>query len=122
MKGRVPAVEVLISTAYIRDCILDKEKSHLVHGAIAQGTSQYGMQTFDQSIFQLYDQKLITKEVALRWATSPDDFKLKMQGIMTTGETATDDMARNGMVRAADRRSPGAASRLGGPQITRFTQ
>ncbi len=54
-KGRVPAVEVLISTAYIRDAILDKEKSHLIHGAIAQGTSQYGMQTFDQSVFSLYE-------------------------------------------------------------------
>ena len=54
-KGRVPAVEVLISTAYIRDGILDKEKSHLIHGAIAQGTSQYGMQTFDQSVFSLYE-------------------------------------------------------------------
>ena len=121
-KGRVPAVEVMINTAFIKDCIVDQDKTSLIHGAISQGTSQYGMQTFDQSIFQLYDQKLITKEVALRWATSPDDFKLKMQGIMTTGETATDDMARNGMVRPADRRSSGAASRLGGPQITRFTQ
>src|SRR4051794_3684739 len=42
-KGRVPAVEVLISTAFIRDCIVDKEKTHLIHHAIAQGTSQYGM-------------------------------------------------------------------------------
>src|SRR5499426_1422954 len=59
-KGRVPAVEVLISTAYLRDCILDKEKSHLIHGAIAQGASQYGMQTFDQSVFSLYEQKHIS--------------------------------------------------------------
>jgi twitching motility protein PilT len=80
------------------------------------------MQTFDQSIFQLYEQKLITKEIALRWATSPDDFKLKMQGISTTADVASDDMARNGMVRPGDRRASGAASRLGGPQITRFTQ
>src|SRR6516225_10050200 len=51
VKGRAPAVEVLISTAFVRDCIVDKEKSHLIPGAIAAGTSQYGMQTFDQSIF-----------------------------------------------------------------------
>ena len=120
--GRVPAVEVMINTAFIQDCIVDQDKTSLIHAAISQGTSQYGMQTFDQSIFQLYDQKLITKEVALRWATSPDDFKLKMQGIKTTGERATDDMARNGMVRPADKRSSGGTSRLGGPQITRFTQ
>ena len=60
-KGRVPAVEVLISTPFIRDCIIDKEKTHLIHGAIAQGTSQYGMQTFDQSIFSLFEQRLISQ-------------------------------------------------------------
>src|SRR5204862_7027190 len=52
--GRVPAVEVLVATAFIRDCIIDKEKTHLIQGAIASGTSQYGMQTFDQSIFGLF--------------------------------------------------------------------
>ena len=96
LKGRVPAVEVLISTAYIRDCILDKEKSHLVHGAIAQGTSQYGMQTFDQSIFTLFEQGLVSYEEALRWASNVDEFKLKVQGIHTTADMARDQMARTG--------------------------
>ena len=54
-RGRAPAVEVMISTAFIRDCIVDKDKTHLIHGAIAAGTSQYGMQTFDQSIFGLFE-------------------------------------------------------------------
>jgi twitching motility protein PilT len=58
-RSRVPAVEVLVTTAFIRDCIVDKDKTHLIQGAIAQGTSQYGMQTFDQSIFGLYSQGLI---------------------------------------------------------------
>ena len=120
--GRVPAVEVMINTPFIKECIVDQEKTGLIQAAISQGTSQYGMQTFDQSIFQLYEQHYINKEIALRWATSPDDFKLKMQGIATTGEEAMDDMARNGMVRPADRRSSSSSSRLGGPQITRFTQ
>src|SRR5688572_13706142 len=95
-KGRVPAVEVLISTAFIRECILDKEKTHMIHGAIAQGTSQYGMQTFDQSIFSLYEQNLVSYEEALRWASNVDEFKLKVQGISTTAETARDQMARTG--------------------------
>jgi twitching motility protein PilT len=116
-KGRVPAVEVMINTAFIKECIVDPDKTNLIHGAISQGTSQYGMQTFDQSIFQLYDQNLIKKETALRWATSPDDFKLKMQGISSTGDSAAEDMARNGMVRPGDRRTPTSA-RV--PQITRF--
>ena len=55
--------------AFIRDCIVDKEKTHLIHGAIAAGTSQYGMQTFDQSIFGLFQQELVSYEEALRWAT-----------------------------------------------------
>jgi twitching motility protein PilT len=117
-KGRVPAVEVMVSTGFIKDCIVDPDKTNLIHQAISQGTSQYGMQTFDQSIFQLYDQNLIKKETALRWATSPDDFKLKMQGISATGDSAADDMARNGMVRPVDRRSQ--SSPRPPVQITRF--
>jgi twitching motility protein PilT len=84
--GRAPAVEVMVSTAFIRDCIVDKDKTSLLHGAIAAGTSQYGMQTFDQSIFGLYQQGLVTLEEALRWASNVDEFKLKVQGISTSSE------------------------------------
>jgi twitching motility protein PilT len=114
-KGRVPAVEVMVTTAFIRDCIVDQEKTNLIHGAIAQGTSQYGMQTFDQSIFQLYQQQAITRDEAFRWASNVDDFKLRLQGITTTGDASLDDMARNGMTRAND-------LSMGMPQITRFNQ
>jgi twitching motility protein PilT len=92
--GRVPAVEVLVATAFIRDCIVDKEKTHLIIGAIAQGTSQYGMQTFDQSIFGLYQQGFVSLEEALRWASNVDEFKLKVQGISTTADSARDEMAK----------------------------
>jgi twitching motility protein PilT len=92
--GRAPAVEVMISTAFIRDCIVDKDKTALIHGAIAAGTSQYGMQTFDQSIFGLYQHGIVTLEEALRWASNVDEFKLKVQGISTTGEGAREEMAR----------------------------
>ena len=93
--GRVPAVEVLVATGFIRDCIVDKEKTHLIQGAIAAGTSQYGMQTFDQSIFGLFQQGFISYQEALRWATNVDEFKLKVQGISTTSETARDEMAKS---------------------------
>jgi twitching motility protein PilT len=92
--GRAPAVEVMISTAFIRDCIVDKEKTHLIHGAIAAGTSQYGMQTFDQSIFSLFQRGVVSYEEALRWASNVDEFKLKVQGISTTTEMTRDEMAR----------------------------
>ena len=108
-KGRAPAVEVLISTAFIRDCIMDKEKTHLIPNAIGQGTSQYGMQTFDQSIFSLFEQGFITYEEALRWASNVDDFKLKVQGISSGSDGARDEMARKG-----------AATGGKTPEITRF--
>ncbi|HVD94376.1 MAG TPA: type IV pilus twitching motility protein PilT [Vicinamibacterales bacterium] len=91
--GRAAAVEVMVSTAFIRDCIVDKDKTSMIAGAIAAGTSQYGMQTFDQAIFQLYSQGIVTLEESLRWATNVDDFKLKVSGISTTTEMARDDMA-----------------------------
>ena len=52
--GRAPAVEVLIATEYIRDCIINPDKTRLIHDAISAGVSQYGMQTFDQSLYELY--------------------------------------------------------------------
>ncbi|MGH9329951.1 MAG: type IV pilus twitching motility protein PilT, partial [Vicinamibacterales bacterium] len=102
--GRAPAVEVMISTPFIRDCIVDKEKTSLIPGAIAAGTSQYGMQTFDQSIFGLFANGYVTLDEALRWASNVDEFKLKVQGISTTADAARDQMA----------------SKIGQPEITRF--
>jgi Tfp pilus assembly ATPase PilU len=52
------------------------------------------MQTFDQSIFRLYEQKIISAEEAQRWATNADEFVLKMQGVRSTGDAAVDEMAR----------------------------
>ena len=61
------------------------------------------MQTFDQSIFSLYQQGLVTLEEALRWASNVDEFKLKVQGISTTADMARDEMAEH--VGRAPRRS-----------------
>jgi twitching motility protein PilT len=91
-KGRVPAVEILRTTNYIRDCIENKDKTKLIHEAIAQGTSQYGMQTFDQSIYSLFKRDLISMEEALRRASNPDEFKLKLQGIESTADVANREM------------------------------
>jgi twitching motility protein PilT len=93
-QGRAAAVEVMIATPFVRDCIVDKEKTNMIPGAIAAGTSQYGMQTFDQAIFGLYQRGDITLDEALRWASNVDEFKLKVSGISTTSEMARDEMAR----------------------------
>jgi twitching motility protein PilT len=110
-RGRVPAVEVLRSTAYIRDAVENKEKTKLIRDAIAQGTSQYGMQTFDQSLFHLYKTDLISFEEALRQATNPDEFKLKVAGIQSTADMAQHEMEQ--MVRGGpvdDGTAPGSDS------------
>ena len=85
--GRVPAIEVLVSTAFIRDHIINEEKTYLIREAIAAGTSQYGMQTFDQSLFHLLQSRLITMEEALHNASNPDEFKLRVQGIYSQDDT-----------------------------------
>jgi twitching motility protein PilT len=90
--GRVPAAEILLRTSYVRECIENKEKTKLIKDAIAAGTSQYGMQTFDQSLYQLYKSGLITLEEALRRATNPNEFKLKIQGIQSTSDLAREEM------------------------------
>ena len=114
--SRVPAVEVLIATGFIRDCIVDKDKTHLIQGAIAAGTSQYAMQTFDQSIFSLFSSGLVSYEEALRWASNVDEFKLRVQGVSTTADTARDQMA------ATIFGTPGGGTpaKPGAPEITRF--
>ncbi len=96
--GRVPAVEVLISTEYIRDCIINPEKTRLIRDAIASGVSQYGMQTFDQSLYDLYSQGLITLDEALIRASNPDEFKLRIAGIRTTADVAREEMERASQV------------------------
>ena len=101
--GRVPAVEVLIATAYIRDCIINPDKTRMIHDAIAAGTSQYGMQTFDQSIYDLYTQNLITYEEALLRASNVDEFKLRCQGISSTADASRDQMQQ--AMSDADRRT-----------------
>jgi twitching motility protein PilT len=95
-RGRVPAVEVMIATAFIRDCIVDKERTTQIPAAIAAGTSQYGMQTFDQSIFGLFEQGLVSYDEALRWASNVDEFKLKVQGISTNADMGRDAITRFG--------------------------
>ncbi|HHL39945.1 MAG TPA: type IV pilus twitching motility protein PilT [Deltaproteobacteria bacterium] len=85
-KGRVPAVEVLVSTARIRECIEDKEKTKDIYDAIAKGHTNYGMQTFDQSLMSLLNKGLISYDEAIRQASNAADFDLKIKGISATSD------------------------------------
>lgn len=79
-KGRVPAVEIMLGTPRIRDLLRTPDGVDQLRDAIAKGHKQYGMQTFDQSLLQLYQQRLITYEEALIHSTNPSDFALKVKG------------------------------------------
>jgi twitching motility protein PilT len=84
--GRAPAAEVMVNTSAITEYILDKEKTGMIEMAIAEGHQQYGSQTFDQSIFNLYQDDMISYEVAYQNATNPDDFDLRVRGIAGTSD------------------------------------
>jgi twitching motility protein PilT len=88
--GRVPAAEVLINTAAVRDNIRDMTKSLDIPELIREGTIQYGMQSFDQSLMNWYSQGMISYENAIFYATSPSEFALKVQGIAGTSDTSWD--------------------------------
>jgi twitching motility protein PilT len=90
-KGRVPAVEVMVSSARVRELVEDKDKTKLLRDTIQQGYVSYGMQTFDQSLLQLLQKKLITFDEALRQSSNPDDFKLKVSGISSTSDMSWED-------------------------------
>jgi twitching motility protein PilT len=93
--GRVPAVEIMVSTGLIRDYIVNEEKTSLIRDAIANGASQYSMQTFDQSLFQLLQTRQITYEEAIHNASNPDEFKMRVQGIFS-GDQSMDGVANTG--------------------------
>jgi len=90
-EGMVPAVEVLVSTARTREYIADKEKLRDLREVIAQGQVTYGMQTFDQSLMALFKNSLITRDEAMRNATNPGDFDLKLRGIESTSDSRWDE-------------------------------
>jgi twitching motility protein PilT len=86
--GRIPAVEVLINTAAVRDNVRDMEKTLNIPDLIKEGAVQYGMQSFDQSLMQLYSSGKISYESAVFYATSPAEFALRVQGVAGTSDTS----------------------------------
>ena len=85
-KGRVPAVEILIATHFVRELIEDGERTKEIPDVIAKGFQTYGMQTFDQSLINHLAKKVITYEEALRQASNPDDFALRVSGVSGTSD------------------------------------
>jgi len=89
-EGRIPAAEILVCTAAIKDYIIDPAKTPLIRTAIQEGFTEYGMQTFDQSMMRLYKAEKITFEEALAQATNPSEFDLRARGIEATSDKTWD--------------------------------
>jgi twitching motility protein PilT len=86
--GRIPACEVLINTQTVRDQIRDMDKTLNIPDLIREGTVQYGMQSFDQSLMRWYSDGIISYESAVFFATSPSEFALRVQGVAGTSDTS----------------------------------
>jgi twitching motility protein PilT len=84
--GRAPAVEVMMSTATIREYIQDPEKTPLIHQAIQDGVTQYGMQTFDQALMRMVSDGAISVDEAMRASTSPHELSLRLGGIQASSD------------------------------------
>lgn len=89
-QGRVPAVEILINNARVRELIENPDRTKELNTVIQESYTSFGMQTFDQSLMSLLKQNLITMEEALRQASNPDDFALRMSGVSATSDTNWD--------------------------------
>jgi twitching motility protein PilT len=84
--GRVPAVEVMVTTATIRDYILDPEKTPLIRQAVQEGVVQYGMQTFDQALMALVMEGRISREEGLEASSNPHELALRMGGVQSSSD------------------------------------
>jgi len=85
--GMIPAVEILINTPRMRELLIDPKRSAEILSAIETGNQPYGMISFDQSLKDLVDRKLVKYEDALAQATRPEDLALHARGIQRGEDT-----------------------------------
>ncbi len=83
--GRVPVVEVLVNTAAVRECMEDQDRISLIGGLIEDDRGVHGMQSFDQSILNLYRKGVVSLETAMETATNPNDLDMAIRGIQASG-------------------------------------
>ena len=79
--GVICAHEVMIATNFVRDIIRTGKTIEEIDSSIQDGREEYGMMSFDQSLYQLFNNKLITKDTALASSTSPNNLELRLRGI-----------------------------------------
>lgn len=96
-KGFVPAVEILINNPRVRELIEKRETGAQLHAIIEEGMIGWGMQTFDQSLMELVMKGLVTFEEGMAISTSPEDFRIRYNGVSQDGrewQNSTENRAR----------------------------
>jgi twitching motility protein PilT len=106
--GRVPAVEILINTPTIREMLQLGKPLEGLRSIIEEGVTQYGMQSFDQSLMSLLKQDVISEEEALRNCTNPNEFQLHLKGINSSSDRtwAPVETGLSGVPRPANNAAP----------------
>jgi len=89
-QGRVPAVELLVNTAAVSERIRTGDRMHEITDLMAEGRVQYGMQTFDQALMDLYRKEMISFDWAMYYASNPGEFALRASGVQGTSDVGWD--------------------------------
>jgi twitching motility protein PilT len=84
--ARVPAVEILVTNGTVRDCVINPEKTPLLHQVMRESVTSHSMQTFDQALMKLYQDGTITLDDALRASSKPHELTLRLKGIQATSD------------------------------------
>jgi twitching motility protein PilT len=117
-KGRVAALEILRNTPRIREMVEDKDRTKEIYDAISEGHIAYGMQTFDQSLMALWQHGFISYEEALRQATNPNNFALRVQGIQSASDTKWDNFEQHPAQGRATSNPGGSQSPMAMPRVS----
>jgi len=101
-KGRVAAVEVLVTTGTVRDCIINPDKTPLLQQVMRESVTTHAMQTFDQALMKLYQDGVITLDDALRASSKPHELTLRLKGIQATSDQTWKGFEGDGAAEAAN--------------------
>ena len=119
--GMVPAVEIMVNTARVKELIADPKRTREIHEAISTGRDPYGMISFDQSLTELVKNRFVTYDEALANATNAEDFALFFRGVSKGGSVSADfnpgSAPRTGYTPTPETATPAAA---GDFKIERF--
>jgi twitching motility protein PilT len=84
--GRAAALEIMLNTGTVYECIVDPHRTREIRDHIRKGRATYGMQTFDQAIYEMIKSGRVTQEEGLKYANNPDEVALKLSGLGEEGD------------------------------------